>query len=281
MPPRPRRYARAVTSSLPTMTDLVVVFSLAFALLPVAALYVARWWLRRDAYEPPWAFPLLMLSGGAGGLLFALYGHAELVGLFARLYGPDAASEPLLYNAIVQPAAEEIGKAFIVLVFVLTPRFRGPVDGALYGLAAGAGFACVESFVHFYSAWAYQGAAGWLSEVAIRTGPSLVVHGTATGAVGLFLGLAKLDRRAMVALLAPVCGVTASLAVHGGWNALTFLSAYTGDPDFERLAFMGQAPIIGLFVAALWWAVRLETRRGAPRPRSAGPAEGPHEGGGI
>ncbi|MCB9537743.1 MAG: PrsW family intramembrane metalloprotease [Myxococcales bacterium] len=270
-----------MTSSLPTLTDLIVVFSVAFALVPVAALYVARWWLRRDAYEPPWAFPLLMLAGGGGGLLFALYGHGELVSLFARLYGPDAASEPLLYNGIVQPAAEEIGKAFIVLVFVLTPRFRGPVDGALYGLAAGVGFACVESFVHFYSAWAYQGAAGWLSEIAVRTGPSMVIHGTSTGAVGLFLGLAKLDRRAVVALLAPICGMTASLAVHGGWNALVFLSVYTGEADFERLAFMGQAPVMAVFVGALWWAVRLETRRGAPRPRSAGPAEAPHEGGGI
>ncbi len=281
MPAPTGRYARGVTPPLPTLTDLILVFSVAFALVPVAALYVARWWLRRDAYEPPWAFPLLLLAGGAGGLGFALFGHAELVGLFARLYGPDAASEPLLYNGIVQPAAEEIGKAFIVLVFVLTPRFRGPVDGALYGLAAGVGFASVESFVHFYSAFAYQGAAGWLSEVTVRTGPSMVIHGTSTGAVGLFLGLTKLDRRAVVALLAPVCGMTASLAVHGGWNALLFLSVYTGDPDFERLAFMAQAPVIGLFVGALWWAVRLETRRGAPRPRSAGPAEAPHEGGGV
>ncbi len=250
----------AMSASLPDRGDLVIAFSVAFALLPVAALYVARWWLDRGRSEPPWAFPLLLLFGGAGGLFFALVGFAEVANLFAFLYGPDAAAEPLLYNAVVAPAAEELGKAFILLVFLLTRWYRGPVDGLLYGWAAGAGFACVESFAHFATAYVFQGTTGWFTEVALRAGPAVVVHGSATAAVGAFLGLARFDGRPAVAVLAPVCGVTVALGIHGGWNALLFLSATTLDPDYENLAYLAQPAVLVGVAVALVAALGIEVR---------------------
>jgi len=121
----------------------VLLFSVVFALVPAALCYLARWWLDRGELEPPWIFPVLMVLGGASGALFAVYGHAEVAALVSSLYGGEVPAEPLFVTTVITPAAEELGKAFVLLPFVLTHRwYRGPVDGLLYGFAAGAGFAC-------------------------------------------------------------------------------------------------------------------------------------------
>ncbi len=244
---------------LPTTTQLVLLFSLVFAAVPAALCYLARWWLDRGHLEPPWIFPVLMVSGGVGGWFFAVYGYAEVADLVVRAYGGAMPAEPLFYSAVLTPVAEELGKAFILLPFMLMHRwYRGPVDGLLYGFAAGAGFACMENFMYFANAYAYAGGSGWVAEVLSRAAPAALIHGGATAAVGVFLGAARFDGRPAVVLGAPLCGFTVAVLIHGGWNALMEAATLTGNSLYETLAWL-LLPLVAIgFVGTLVVALAVE-----------------------
>lgn len=247
-----------MTAQLPSRGDLVLLFSVFFALVPIGLCYLARWALQRGRAEPPWTFPLLMLAGGAGGMLFALFGHEEVARLFALLYGAGMHAEPLALEALLSPAAEELGKAFILLPFALTAWYRGPVDGLLYGFAAGAGFACVENFMYFAVAFEAAGTAGWVGEVVARAGPSAIIHGGATAAVGAFLGAARFDGGRLAAVGAPFCGFVAAMLIHGGWNLLVALSALTGELWYHQLALLMLPLVAVALLGAMAVSLRIE-----------------------
>ena len=234
------------------MTSLVLLLSVAFALLPVGICYAIRWWLKRGELEPPWIFPVLMVMGGASGALFAIYGYAEVLALVAWAYGGAMPAHPMVLTTVVTPAAEELGKAFVLLPFVLSARwFRGPVDGLLYGFAAGAGFACAENFLYFANAYGVGGGAGWVAEVLGRAVPSAVIHGGATAAVGAFLGAARFDGRASVVLVAPLSGFALAMLIHGGWNLFIELNVLTGDTFYSTIAWLMLPAVVLGFVLAL------------------------------
>ncbi len=245
-------------AQLPTTTELVLLFTLVFALLPAGVLYLARWRLKRGALEPPWMFPVLMVAGGAGGWFFALYGYAELAQIYARVAG-GLPEEPWFYTAGLAPAAEELGKAFVLLPAVLSARwYRGPVDGLLYGFAAGAGFACVEHFLYFTHAYAYGAERAWLVEVLSRAVPGTIIHGGATAAVGAFLGAARWDGRVSVVLGAPLAGFAVALLVHCGWNSLAELATFTGDTLYLSAAWLLLPAVVLGFMGALVVGLRME-----------------------
>ncbi len=241
-----------MTFGLPSTASLVLLFSVVFALLPAALCYLARWWLDRGRLEPPWIFPALMVFGGAGGALFAIYGHVEVAGLVGWVYGGAVPADPLFVTTVVSPAAEELGKAFILLPFVLTHRwYRGPVDGLLYGFAAGAGFACAENFLYFANAYAAGGGPGWVAEVVLRAAPSAVIHGGATAAVGAFLGAARFDGRWQVVLGAPLSGFALAMLIHGGWNLFVSLGAGPEPSFYTTIAWLMLPTVVVAYTLAL------------------------------
>ena len=99
----------------------------------------------------------------------------------------------------VAPFLEEIWKSLILLYFIQRPRFRYFVDGAVYGFAAGIGFAMTENI--FYVANDSSGAA--LSLALGRVLSASLMHATASAMVGIALGLSrrasKLGRTRIVA----------------------------------------------------------------------------------
>jgi RsiW-degrading membrane proteinase PrsW (M82 family) len=202
-----------------------------------------------------------MVAGGASGALFALYGYAEVLALVAWVYGGAMPAHPIFLTTVVTPAAEELGKAFVLLPFVLSARwFRGPVDGLLYGFAAGAGFACAENFLYFTHAFAAGGGAGWVAEVMGRAAPSAVIHGGATAAVGAFLGAARFDGRHSVVLVAPVSGIALAMLIHGGWNLFNELSALTGHTLYTTAAWLMLPAVFVAYVLALSIALDHESQ---------------------
>lgn len=241
-------------------TTLILTLSVILAIGPALVCYLARWWLDRGAIVPPWLFPVLMVAGAASGLFFALIGYPRIEALFESAWGAPVESGGLLMGAVLVPAAEEIGKAFVLLPFALSRWYRGPVDGLIYGFAAGAGFACVENFVHFAQAWSLHGEGAWLMTVITRAGPSVIIHGGATSAVGAFIGLAVFDRGPFIALAAPICGFVAALLVHGIWNWLVMTGHTLGDPRFNQAAVLALIVFFALGLLALMATVKYEAR---------------------
>lgn len=239
---------------------LVLTLSVIVAIGPAIVCYLARWWLDRGAIVPPWLFPVLMVAGAASGLFFALIGYPRVEAIFVAAWGAPVQSGGLLMGAVLVPAAEEIGKAFVLLPFALSRWYRGPVDGLIYGFAAGAGFACLENFAYFAQAWSLHGEGAWLMTVITRAVPSVVIHGGATASIGAFIGLAIFDRRPLVVLAAPICGFVTALLVHGIWNWLVMTGSRIDDPRFTQAAVVALLLYFVLGLIALMTTVRYEAR---------------------
>lgn len=237
---------------------LVLTLSVILAIGPVIVCYLARWWLDRGAIVPPWLFPVLMVAGAASGVFFALIGYPRIEAIFESAWGAPVESGGLLMSAVLVPAAEEIGKAFVLLPFALSRWYRGPVDGLIYGFAAGAGFACLENFAHFAQAWSLHGEGAWLMTVITRAVPSVIIHGGATAAIGAFIGLAIFDRRPIVAIGAPLCGFVTALLVHGIWNWLVMTGRTLADPRFNQAAVLALLIFFAFGLSALMAALKYE-----------------------
>lgn len=115
------------------------------------------------------------------------------------------------------PFVEEVLKALILLYFIQQPRFRYFVDGAVYGFAAGIGFAMSENI--FY---VYNDASGAALTLAVsRVLSATLMHATASAVIGISLGLSR--RSVGIRRLAqPVMGFLFAFAVHFVYNNLLF-----------------------------------------------------------
>lgn len=142
------------------------------------------------------------------------------------------------------PVIEEILNAAILVYIIRRPQFRYHVDGALYGIAVGVGFALSENV------FIYLPAAGdaVLGTALSRVLSTSLMHATASGLVGISLGLLRRahaeDRRRW-----PLVGLLAAIAVHLSYNNVV------GELDGRLLLLVaiGMGAAGGLLVA---WLIR-------------------------
>ena len=122
------------------------------------------------------------------------------------------------------------------------------------------GFAVVENFVYFMSAFEVGGGQVWLAEVAQRLGPSVVIHGGATAIIGVYLGGAKWGGRSLAQVLLPVSGWLSAVTVHGMWNMLIGLAAERNAEIYITLAYGLLAILTIGTLAILYFALQLESQ---------------------
>ena len=136
-------------------------------------------------------------------------------------------------------------------------KWDEPLDGIVYGAAAGLGFASIENAY-------FLGADGSWTVLAARAFTANLAHLAFSGSLGFALGLAKLEGRWSWAIAAWL-GV---VALHGAYDWLLFAG-----PSWSLLALLGVLPLalvaIGLKIT---WA-RAHSRPGveAQRPLTKKP----------
>lgn len=150
------------------------------------------------------------------GLCFLWGGIAVLLalGLHALLLDSLRVVRDETLALYVAPVSEEVLKGLILLYLVRRRNFTYFVDGAVYGFAAGAGFAVVENYVHL----AQTPAVG----LGIATGRVLstnLMHACAGGLVGIALGVSRFRRFSGRAIYL-LCGLGLAIAMHAGFNRL-------------------------------------------------------------
>ncbi len=122
----------------------------------------------------------------------------------------------------VAPPVEEILKVLVLVYLVRRANFTYFVDGAIYGFAAGVGFAVLENYQYILGAQdaAFGAAIG-------RVISTNLIHGCATALSGISIGLARFEkgpRRGLVML----GGLAAAILLHGAFNNAVAL--ITGGP---------------------------------------------------
>ncbi len=87
------------------------------------------------------------------------------------------------------PVAEEILKGLFLLYLVSRPQFTYSVDGAVYGFAAGIGFAIFENFQYIL------GHPGVATSLAVqRVFSTNLIHAAGSATIGVALGIFRLER---------------------------------------------------------------------------------------
>ena len=119
------------------------------------------------------------------------------------------------FSRYVAPLTEELLKGIIIVVLIRTHRIGFLVDAAIFGFAAGTGFAMVEN-LYFLRLMPDAGLGLWV----VRGFGTAIMHGGATAIVAV-TGLAMLERAQRANLPALLPGFLLAVAVHSGYNHLS------------------------------------------------------------
>lgn len=213
------------------------------SIIPLVFLYLVNW---LNFFETHRAKPLLLaLAWGAIslGLSYSVDHPIRLI-LGMPFVGTHFA-----------PPVEEIFKSLVLLYLVRRGATTSFVDGAVYGFAAGIGFAIAENML-------------FLSRVDIDTGvivgtlrafASSVLHGSTSAIVGMAVAGFPLGRLKHP-LLAWLVGLAVAISIHTAYNTLAFHEFVHAKESFLALTTTAFAALF-LATGAMLWGLRLERRR--------------------
>lgn len=175
------------------------------AFIPILFLYLIY---TLDLYKTG-QFRLVLVCFLWGGSAFA--GAYFLNPALAGAFHLDWDTQVVRYIA---PVVEEILKALILAYLVSRIDFTYFVDGAIYGFAAGIGFAVFENWQYIF------GTSGQAVGVAVgRVLSTNLMHASASAVVGIVVGLARF-RRFSGRTAYMVGGLFLAMLLHSGYNNL-------------------------------------------------------------
>ncbi|MEM6789954.1 MAG: PrsW family intramembrane metalloprotease [Myxococcota bacterium] len=180
------------------------------AYLPVAFYLAIPWLIDRYDPEPWWALAGVF----AWGALFATGVSAVINSINGALFGSFFSA------AVSAPVFEEAtkGLAILGLVIFLRTEFDGAVDGIIYGIFAGIGFAATENII-YYMRFEQE-----LTQIFVLRGVLTPwLHPLFTAMIGLGFGVAREYGGRFAGVLFPLVGYGAGVFLHAWWNGLPAL----------------------------------------------------------
>ena len=114
--------------------------------------------------------------------------------------------EIIRYSA---PILEEILKGIILWYLVTRPRFAYFIEGAVYGFAAGIGFAVIENYEYITAAQS----SGLMLAIS-RVISTNLMHAAATSVLGIILAEARFSKNKFNGLMLGMGGLAIAMALH-------------------------------------------------------------------
>lgn len=146
----------------------------------------------------------ISMCWGVAAALISFYANTWLTGLLALDFN--------VFSRYLAPVIEEMAKGAIIIYLVSRKKIGFPVDAAVYGFAAGAGFAMTEN-IHYLSKLADEpGVLVWI----LRGFGTAVMHGGCTAILAMFL-IGGIQRDTPL-ILAVIPGLLAGLILHSAFN---------------------------------------------------------------
>lgn len=203
-------------------------------LIPLIVLYFIY---TRDLYQTG-SFNFILGNMVWGAIAF---GFAFLINRFVIGNG---IFERLFVVQFLAPFEEEIFKSLFLLYLVRQRHITYFVDAAIYGFAAGIGFAVVENFEYVLGA----GEAAALSVAIGRVISTNLIHATGSAIIGIAYGLANFSKGGQ-RLARIFTGLVVAILLHTGFNNLV-----TRVSSGLLLVYAAAAGIIGL--GSIYLAIR-------------------------
>ncbi len=160
------------------------------------------------------------------------------------------------------PVVEEILKGIILIILIRQASFTYFVDGAIYGFAAGIGFAIIENFEYVLGN----------PETAViqavgRVLSTNLMHATGSGIIGIALGIARFDRSTK-RILVLLTGLGLAMSIHIAFNNLVtrvnsgLLLLYAAVAGFSGAGFIAYMILRGLKEEKEWIEEKLSEEEG-------------------
>lgn len=164
----------------------------------------------------------------------------------------DLALDRVLYAVLVAGLAQEMCKYTVVRYTVyLSREFDEPMDGVVYMMACGTGFAVWVNY-HRLSG---QGHSVYLSTAAAQAVVTTLAHASFAGVLGYVMGRAKFSRRnAPVRGLLLLLGLLGAAVINGYFSVIEDSVSQTGLKQQQWYA-VGYAALGAALVFAVLWFV--------------------------
>jgi RsiW-degrading membrane proteinase PrsW (M82 family) len=231
------------------------VIGFVLSLFPLAVVLLAVYAVDRWEPEPK----RLLAFALAWGAAIAVAATTLAQPLFMDAFAPRGASQARtmeFLTTVQAPIVEETAKGLGLLIIMLAARrdVDGPVDGIVYGMTVGAGFAFTENILYFGRI--VEDTAGSAAPLAViftmRGILSPFAHAMFTGATGLIMGFAARHSGPGATAAAFVVGLFPAMLLHNVWNS-------SGEDFFMLYAFV-QVPLLAAAVASVYLLRRAEAR---------------------
>lgn len=193
------------------------ILGLLAATIPVPLYVVLVLWIDRYEGEPLWMLSTAFFWGALVAPFFAFLFNTSS-GMIVTLASSAEAGEA--FAAVISaPIVEEIGKAFILIIFFIWKKdeFDGVVDGIVYASMAGLGFAMTENILYYGNAAATSGGV-LTATVIVRGFFAPFSHPLFTSLTGIGLGLARQSTNIAIKILTPIVGLLMAIFMHSIWN---------------------------------------------------------------
>ena len=187
--------------------SLASIPALAIAILiPVGYLY---WISQRDFFETRKVRLIqICLVWGVAAYLLAYVIQSNII-----RQGLLTGDQVVRYSA---PILEELLKGAILIYLIRRADFTYFVDGAIYGFTIGIGFAIVENFEYLRS-----NPSAAITLALMRVLSTNLIHATASGSIGIALGLARFERSASLRRIGfLLLSILVAVGIHMGFNNL-------------------------------------------------------------
>ncbi|MEZ4295119.1 MAG: PrsW family intramembrane metalloprotease [Polyangiaceae bacterium] len=211
--------AEVLLSSSPSKMANAIVMGAIFAFPPLVVYITVPKILDRFDPEPWWSLAMAFAWGAIVATGFAGMINTGVAIVFTQSYGKQTGE--LVSAAVSAPISEELFKGMAVLGFFyfLRREFDGIVDGIIYGILCGLGFAAVEN-VSYYARAAVQGQDTLAGTFVLRGVFTPWLHPLFTSMTGIGFGLARESSNKYVRGLAPLGGLMVGMSLHAMWNFL-------------------------------------------------------------
>ena len=233
-----------------------VLISLLLAVAPTVLLL--RYFYRLDRAKPePKGLVLKVFLFGLLSALAAI--PLELLVLsFQGLFDPDSLAVIVFRAFIVAGLVEEYLKLTVVRLTAFRARaFDEVMDGVVYTVAAGLGFACMENVLYVLGRP--------LSVALIRAFTAVPLHALSSGLMGYAVGRSRFAATASEQRSWQRRGLSSAVVVHGLYNTLLFVA-----PIWGYLPSLGLIPLL----AVGFWALRGRIRSAIAQDRRKGRSGG-------
>lgn len=210
------------------------IFLWLLALLP--GLLLSYYIFFADKYERESWWPML-LSFGLGVLTTYPVLHLQIYFDDLGFDGTGSLWQTFVYALVGVALTEEIFKFFGVMIFPFhRPFFNEPMDGIVFTVLAGMGFATTENILYAQNFG--------LETVLVRAFTAVPAHGVFGVIMGYFIGLAKFEIRLGRKIWLLLQGVLFAAALHAVYDFFILQEVYSGLTGLALLCL-----IIGIRIA--------------------------------